>query len=75
MYERLGLDFTDEARATIAEHTDPSNPVEAADDRSLRRDSRSSIWMWKSRLTAEEVDRVRADTEPIWKEFYTDDDW
>jgi hypothetical protein len=75
MYGRLGLDFTTEARATIAEFTDPSNPAEATDDQTLRRDSRSSIWTWKSRLTAEEIDRVRANTEPIWKEFYTDDDW
>ena len=46
-----------------------------ASDRSLRRDSRASIWTWKSRLTEEEIERVRVETEPLWKEFYSDGDW
>jgi len=59
----------------VARATNPSNPAEARSDRSLRRDSRASIWTWKSRLTPEEIERVRVETEPLWKEFYSDGDW
>jgi len=75
LYGRLGLTFTAAARAAVARSTDPSNPVEARDNRALARDSRASVWTWKERLTAEEIERVRAETEPIWKEFYSDGDW
>jgi hypothetical protein len=75
MYERLGLTYGPEAEVAIEHATDSSNPAEAADDRSLRRDSRASIWTWKSRLTEEEIERVRGETEPLWKEFYSDGDW
>ena len=75
LYARLGLAFTPAARAAVTSSTDPSNPVEARDDRVLARDSRASVWTWKQRLTAEEIERVRIETEPIWKEFYSDGDW
>jgi hypothetical protein len=44
-------------------------------DRALTRSSWAGVWTWKERLTAEEVERVRIETEPIWKEFYPDGDW
>lgn len=75
LYARLGLTFTPAARAAVARSTDPSNPVEARHDRVLHRDSKASVWTWKERLTAEEIERVRVETEPIWKEFYSDGDW
>ncbi|HXY70955.1 MAG TPA: sulfotransferase family protein [Actinomycetota bacterium] len=75
LYGRLGLTFTAAARAAVARSTDPSNPVESRDDRGLARHSRASVWTWKDRLTAEEIERVRVETEPIWKEFYSDGDW
>ena len=75
MYERLGLTYGAQAQAAVEQATDSSNPAEAANDRSLRRDSRASIWTWKSRLTEEEIERVRVETEPLWKEFYSDGDW
>jgi hypothetical protein len=75
LYDRLGLTYGAKAQAAVARATDSSNPAEASSDRTLRRDSRASIWTWKSRLTAEEIERVRVETEPLWKEFYSDGDW
>jgi Sulfotransferase family len=75
LYDQLGLTYGAEAQAAVALATNSSNPAEASSDRTLRRDSRASIWTWKSRLTAEEIERVRAETEPLWKEFYSDGDW
>jgi len=75
LYGRLGLTYTTAARTAVARSTDPSNPVESRDDQTLARDSRASVWTWKERLTAEEIERVRAETEPLWKEFYADGDW
>ena len=75
LYGRLGLTYGERAQAIVARATNASNPAEARSDRSLRRDSRASIWTWKSRLTPEEIERVRVETEPLWKEFYSDGDW
>jgi hypothetical protein len=75
MYARLDLRSTDHVERSIARHSDASNPTEVRDAGALRRDSASSVWTWKSRLSADEIARVRAGVGPIAKEFYDDDDW
>ncbi len=74
-YRCLGLTFDGRVRRTIAAHSEASNPEETADPASHRRDSRASIVTWKARLSPDEIDRVRAGTEGIWREFYSDGDW
>ena len=75
MYGRLGLPFDDAARRTVEAHSDSSNPAEVADPAAHHRDSRRSIEVWRSRLTDEEISRVRSGVEPLAKEFYADADW
>lgn len=75
MYARLDLPFTDAVERYIAEHSDASNPTETSDAGALRRDSGSSVWTWQSRLSDEEIARVRAGVGAIAEEFYDDADW
>lgn len=75
VYERLGLTFDETARAAVAASSDSSNPAEDARPSSIRRNSRASIVTWKTRMTKEEIDRVRSGVGPLSHEFYSDADW
>ena len=75
MYERLGLRFDERVRGSVREHSDRSNPTEAADPASHKRDSRTSVVAWRSRLTSEQIDRIRAGTAEVAPAFYSARDW
>jgi Sulfotransferase family len=75
LYGELGLPFTAAARRAISEHSDPSNPQEARDARVLKRDSQAAVRTWRTRLSTEEIGRVRRGTEGIAGAFYTDAEW
>lgn len=75
IYDRLGQVFDHAAARTIAENSDSSNAAESADPADHRRDSSKSITTWKSRLTDDEIRRIRSKVEPVSKEFYSDADW
>ncbi len=77
VYEALGLRFSERVRSVIQEHTASSNPVRVPVERafSTRRDSRSTVWQWKERLTDSEIERIRKGTEGIAREFYLEEDW
>ena len=75
VYERLGLTFDDAARGAIAAHSAPTNPAEVAAPSSIRRNSRASIVAWKTRLTEEEIHRVRSGVDDISGAFYSDAEW
>jgi hypothetical protein len=75
IYDRLGQDFDEKAARVIEAHSSSSNPAEAFDPADHRRDSEQSIMAWKTRLSEEEIRRVRSEVEPISKEFYSDADW
>jgi hypothetical protein len=75
LYGELGLELSPAARREISEHSKATNPKEARDERVLKRDSQAAVRTWTTRLSAEEIDRIRRGTEEIGPEFYTDADW
>ena len=75
LFTKLGLRFTPSVRSKIALHTDPSNPTEVADPYDITRNSRSSIWTWRNRLTPAEVERIYEGTRDVWTYFYSEEDW
>jgi len=75
IYAQLGLAFTDEVAATIAAHTDASNPATSTRPNDVRRNSRASAVAWRTSLTDEEIGRIRVGVEQVSKEFYSDVDW
>lgn len=75
IFSRLGQVFDEKAAMVIEEHSSSSNPTESADPADHRRDSGKSIATWRTRLTDDEILRVRSEVEPISKEFYSDADW
>jgi hypothetical protein len=75
LYRELGLEFSSAARRAISEHSRSTNPQEARDARALKRDSQAAVRTWTTRLSPEEIDRVRRGTQEIGGAFYTDADW
>jgi hypothetical protein len=79
LYIQLGLEFTDETRNVIGSYSASTNPSETnalvGSEEILKRNSISSIWNWKERLTTSEIKRIRGGVEDISRAFYSDEDW
>ena len=76
LYERLALRMTDPVAQRIEAHSAPGNAGESRlwRHRAVRRDSRAAARAWATRLTPEEVERVRAGTASLAKAFgYAED--
>ena len=82
MYQRLGLDFSDDVKTTIEEYSNPQNPLDAKKNdpflflrRHLKRDSKSNIFNWKKRLDSREILRIKEKTGGLASVFYDDSCW
>src|SRR5919198_294484 len=60
LFGALGLTFDDHVTETILGHSNGSSPAVSTSLSSVKRDSARSITMWKTTLTRQEIDRVRA---------------
>src|SRR4051812_6670227 len=75
LFERLGLELTPSARTEIERSSSATNPPEAASKHDVRLDSRANLAGWRSRLDAEEIERIREGTRDVWPAFYAEEDW
>jgi hypothetical protein len=75
LYERLGLELTEAARAEIARSSDPDNPAELPTPHAVALASAASLGRWREQLTPDEVETLRERTRDVWPRFYSDADW
>jgi Sulfotransferase domain len=77
LYGTLGLDFTPRVEKTILNSSSSENPRELSRKKvhGVKLDSRANVDNWKKRLTAEEIERVRAMTDKISTRYYSDAEW
>ncbi|HEY3475254.1 MAG TPA: sulfotransferase domain-containing protein, partial [Anaerolineales bacterium] len=77
LYESLDLEFTPRVEKVILNSSSSENPVELSRKQvyGVKLDSRASIHMWKNRLSAEEIDRIRNITEEVSALYYSDAEW
>lgn len=77
LYEQLGLTWSEEVRALIADHTGAWNLKEVSPEAvgGIRRDSRAARRTWWTRLTEEEIERIRIGVAEVAQWFYEDEDW
>ena len=77
LFDYLGLQFSDEISATIADYTGSHNPMEAPPDclHFLKRDSKANVDNWRHRLTPLEIERVHRGVSNIAQRYYVDTDW
>ncbi|MFC2161878.1 sulfotransferase [Acidobacteriota bacterium] len=73
LYHKLGISFSMYIQSKIKDFcfAGPSKD----NWNQLKRDSKSNIWTWKTRLTDEEIKRTKDKTNEIAREFYTEEDW
>jgi len=77
LYQKLDLEFTPRVEKAILSSSSSENPVELSRKKvhGFKLDSRANIAVWKKRLSAEEIDRIRSMTEEISALYYSDAEW
>jgi hypothetical protein len=77
LYDELGLKWSERARREVARFSDSANPGDVAPARKheIKRDSKGAAEAWRTRLTKDEIARIRTETEPVWRRFYDDEEW
>lgn len=77
LLNRLGLDFPPEVVSNIREHCFSADTGDKSRSSPFctQRDSVSNVRHWKSRLTSEEITRLRRQVEPVAASFYSDKEW
>lgn len=75
LYERLGLTWSDGARAAIGAASAADNPAEQRSKHDVRLDSQAAITSWKRRLSEQEIDTIKGSTADVAAAFYGSEDW
>jgi hypothetical protein len=75
IFAHVDVPLEPSVEARIRQHSDPSNPDQATDMASTKRDSREAVVAWKRSLADEEVARIRERVEPLASAFYGSEDW
>jgi hypothetical protein len=77
LYRSLGLTFDEKIRSTILNSSRSENPAEPSKKSaySVKLDSRANMDIWKKRLRAEEIRRIRRMTESVSDHFYSEVEW
>ena len=75
LYRWLDLEWNDEVERAVIRSSGEGNPAVTDRASSRLRGSTAAISVWKDRLTPEEQESIRERTDPVWREFYEDEDW
>lgn len=79
LYHQLSLEFTPQVEGVIESFSSSRNPSETdapvGSEEILMRDSASSIWNWKKRLSPSEIEKIRCHVEGISSAFYSAEEW
>jgi len=75
LYSGLGLEWTAPVEQLVQDTSAAENPAQATRADAIRRASASQVRAWTSQLSAEETERVRRGTDPLWRRYYADGDW
>lgn len=75
--DHTGVPFSDAIQRRVSETTASSNSNRLADKQvhKLNRDSESNVWIWKDRLTQEEIDLIRSSIPEHGAPFFREEDW
>ena len=73
IYQKLGIRFSTDIQKKIESYSSAETGRDNL--KQLERDSKSNIWTWKTRLTNEEIKKVRAGTAEVARAFYAEESW
>jgi len=71
IYSKLGIPFAEQAEYRITKYSYTDSNTGG----SMTRDSKSNIWKWMTRLTEDEILRIKEKTEEVSRHFYEEKDW
>ncbi len=79
LFARLGLEFTDAARAGLEQFTTAQGALGRlslfGNRRRTMRSSAASVHAFRERLSPAEIATIRDLTAPLWQRFYAEGDW
>lgn len=77
LFDALGLTYSERVGRRVRQYSRGSNPRELSPTRihSIALDSQANLNNWKSRLTADEIGRVKQLTARVYPDFYSEQDW
>ena len=77
VYDYCGLTWNARAESIIAAHSGNENPRDVAPEnyRAIRRHSQAAARTWKSRLEADEAERILAGTREVASHFYSQEEF
>jgi hypothetical protein len=77
IFDHTGLPYTPEIQREVIASSMAENPVEPKPGvvHALHRNSRANVDVWRTRLTPDEVERLRSRLGDVSNEFYTDAEW
>jgi len=78
MFGHLGIDYTRRIQRFIDRRTRPGNPIERTGETwpaYAPLDSRSNVDRWATRLSRQDIARVKEGTVDVWPHFYAERDW
>jgi hypothetical protein len=75
IYAKLGLKFTESARAAVEASSNANNPIEQEPGKEFMRNSAMNVSNWRNRLTDREILIIKRRTHEVSKLFYTEAEW
>jgi hypothetical protein len=77
LYSTLGLPWRKRVTDVIEDLSSPRNvrEVDSSQVAQIRRDSAATARIWRERLDANQIERIRQGTERVASYFYTTEDW
>lgn len=79
IFEKFDLPFNSKVKNYITSTTTEKVKKEVLTNSTpidhVKRNSKENIKSWKSRLTEEEISRIKKGTENVWIKFYSESDW
>ena len=78
LYDKLGIEFSPYIKKQIDSTSSPKNISEVPEDSNamfITIDSMKNLNNWKSRLTEDEIERIKIGTDKFVSHYYSDDEW
>jgi Sulfotransferase family len=77
LYDRMDLAWDERVEKAVRAASAESNPEEVPTWRhgTVRRASSAATRVWRTRLSAEDIARVREGTADVWPRYYDESDW
>jgi len=75
LYRKLQLHWNDDIQASIESMSGEDKPSESDDPGFKARNAKAMRAVWWSRLTSDQIEIVRKETDPVWRKYYSKRDW